>query len=171
MKYSVVIPLYNKEHYIEKTISSVLNQTFQDFEIIVIDDGSKDKSLSKARKLEKRSEKIRVIEQENQGVSVARNTGVEYAKGDYIAFLDADDEWRDNYLETMEGKKLPKMSGFDLLEKLQNEKISIPQTIIASACAMDEDKKKALEYNIDTYITKPIDINGFVKIVKEKLNV
>lgn len=67
--------------------------------------------------------------------------------------------------------KLPKMSGFDLLEKLQNEKISIPQTIIASACAMDEDKKKALEYNIDTYITKPIDINGFVKIVKEKLSV
>ncbi len=67
--------------------------------------------------------------------------------------------------------KLPKMSGFDLLEKLQKENIKIPKTIIASACAMDEDKKKALEYGIDTYITKPIDINIFVKTVKEKLNV
>ena len=67
--------------------------------------------------------------------------------------------------------KLPKMSGFDLLEKLQTENIAIPKTIIASACAMDEDKKKALEYGINTYITKPIDINIFVKAIKETLNI
>jgi len=65
--------------------------------------------------------------------------------------------------------QLPKLDGFSLLKKLQEEKISIPPVIIASACAMDSDKLKAKQFNIDTYITKPIDINNFVKIVKEKL--
>lgn len=100
MKFSVVIPLYNKEHYIEKTLQSVLKQTFQDFEVIVVDDGSTDKSLENARKIQ--SERIKVISQKNQGVSVARNTGIYNATGTYIAFLDADDEWRENYLETIE---------------------------------------------------------------------
>lgn len=99
MKFSVVIPLYNKEHYIEKTLKSVLEQTFCDFEILVIDDGSSDNSLMTARKVV--SDKIRIIEQKNQGVSVARNTGIQNAKGEYIAFLDADDEWKNNYLETI----------------------------------------------------------------------
>ena len=100
MKFSVVIPLYNKEHYIEATICSVLSQTFQDFEVIVVDDGSADRSLELARKYE--CDKVRVIAQENQGVSVARNTGVLNARGKYIAFLDADDEWRPEYLATIQ---------------------------------------------------------------------
>lgn len=100
LKYSVVIPLYNKEHYIEKTLESVLKQSFQDFEILVIDDGSSDHSLHAAKKIV--SDKIRIIEQKNQGVSVARNTGIQNAKGKYIAFLDADDEWKENYLETID---------------------------------------------------------------------
>lgn len=100
MKFSVVIPLYNKEYYIEKTLNSVLNQTFQDYEIIVVDDGSTDRSFENAKKVQ--SEKIRVITQANQGVSVARNTGIYNAAGTYIAFLDADDEWRENYLETID---------------------------------------------------------------------
>lgn len=99
LKFSVVIPLYNKEHYIEKTLDSVLKQTFQDFEILVVDDGSSDDSLAAAKKVV--SDKIKIIEQPNQGVSVARNTGILNAKGTYIAFLDADDEWRENYLETI----------------------------------------------------------------------
>ena len=99
LRFSVVIPLYNKEHYIKKTLESVLRQTFQDFEVIVVDDGSVDNSLAEARKIQ--SPKIRVIEQRNQGVSVARNTGIYYGKGTYIAFLDADDEWRETYLETI----------------------------------------------------------------------
>ena len=74
MKFSVVIPLYNKEHYIEATIQSVLNQTCQNFEVLVVDDGSKDNSLALARKFE--SDRVRVIPQENQGVSVARNSGI-----------------------------------------------------------------------------------------------
>ena len=101
MKFSVVIPLYNKEHYIEATIRSVLSQTCQDFEVIVVDDGSKDNSLALARKYE--SDRVRVIAQENQGVSVARNTGIENARGKFIAFLDADDQWEAHYLATIQG--------------------------------------------------------------------
>ena len=65
--------------------------------------------------------------------------------------------------------QLPKMTGFQILEKLKEDNFELPPVIIASACAMDEDKKKALEYGIKDYITKPIDINNFVKVVKEKL--
>ena len=101
MKFSVVIPLYNKEHYIEKTIQSVLDQTCTDYEVIVVDDGSKDNSLALARKFE--SDRVRVIPQENQGVSVARNTGIVNANGEFICFLDADDEWRPDYLATIDG--------------------------------------------------------------------
>ncbi len=100
MKFSVVIPLYNKEHYIEATIRSVLNQTCQDFEVLVVDDGSKDDSLALARKFE--SDRVRIIPQENQGVSVARNTGIRNARGEFICFLDADDEWRPDYLATID---------------------------------------------------------------------
>lgn len=100
MRYSVVIPLYNKQHYIRKAIQSVLNQTLDDFEILVVNDGSTDGSLEEAMKVE--SDRVRIIDQPNQGVSVARNTGIQQAGGQYIAFLDADDEWRANYLETID---------------------------------------------------------------------
>lgn len=100
MKYSVVIPVYNKEHYIRHTLESVLAQTIDDFEIIVVNDGSTDQSLREISRVI--SDKITVVNQENQGVSVARNTGIAHAKGDYIAFLDADDEWREHYLETID---------------------------------------------------------------------
>ena len=100
MKFSVVIPLYNKEHYIEATIRSVLDQTCTDYEVLVVDDGSKDNSLALARKFE--SDRVRIIPQENQGVSVARNTGILNARGEFICFLDADDEWRPDYLATID---------------------------------------------------------------------
>lgn len=100
LKYSVVIPLYNKEHYIENTLKSVLNQTFGDYEVIVVDDGSTDGSLAAARRVQ--SDRIRIIEQVNAGVSVARNTGIENARGEFICFLDADDDWRPEYLETID---------------------------------------------------------------------
>ena len=99
MKFSVVIPLYNKEHYIEKTIRSVLAQTCSDYEVIVVDDGSRDNSLELAKVFA--SDVVHIIQQENQGVSVARNTGILKARGEFICFLDADDEWRPDYLATI----------------------------------------------------------------------
>ena len=71
MKYSVVIPLYNKEHYIAGTLRSVLTQTFPDYEVIVVDDGSTDHSLQACKTVQ--SDKIRIVQQANQGVSAARN--------------------------------------------------------------------------------------------------
>lgn len=112
MKYSVVIPLYNKQQYIQNTIQSVLSQSFDDFEIIVVDDGSKDDSLNQARLI--CSPKVRIIEQVNQGVAVARNIGIQNARGEFIAFLDADDEWKPNYLESIDEivKKYPQCDMF-----------------------------------------------------------
>lgn len=89
-KVSVVIPAYNSEKYIAQTIDSVLEQTFRDYEIIVVDDGSTDKTAAIVKGYE---DKVKYFFQENWGTSVARNTGVKNAKGKYIAFLDNDDLW------------------------------------------------------------------------------
>lgn len=100
MKFSVVIPLYNKREHILYTLKSVLAQTMKDYEILVIDDGSLDDSLGVVQKVV--SPKIRIFKQKNQGVSVARNVGIENAKGEYISFLDADDIWHPDYLQTID---------------------------------------------------------------------
>lgn len=95
--FSVIIPLYNKESSIKNTILSVLNQRIKDFEIIIVNDGSTDKSIDVVNKLN--DHRIRIINQKNQGVSSARNRGIREAKFQWIAFLDADDLWHDNHLE------------------------------------------------------------------------
>lgn len=100
MRFSVVVPLYNKENCIRMTLESVKKQSFKDYEVIVVDDGSTDRSLEEARKI--KSENITIIHQQNQGVSVARDTGILHAQGQYIAFLDADDEWEPDYLKTID---------------------------------------------------------------------
>jgi glycosyltransferase involved in cell wall biosynthesis len=97
--FSVVIPLYNKEKSIGNTIQSVLNQTFQDFEIVVVNDGSTDDSLQVVENIN--DSRIRIINKPNGGVSSARNRGVKEAKYEWIAFLDGDDVWDSSYLEEM----------------------------------------------------------------------
>lgn len=96
---SVVIPLYNKGPHIARTLNSVLSQTVQDFEVIVVDDGSTDDGAVVVRRFE--DKRIRLIRQENQGVSAARNKGIDTARAEMIAFLDADDEWMATHLETL----------------------------------------------------------------------
>lgn len=88
--FSVIIPVFNREKLIEKTLSSVLNQTFRDFEVIVIDDGSTDGTLGV---LSRFSDEIRILHQKNSGPGAARNASIEQATGHYIAFLDSDDLW------------------------------------------------------------------------------
>ena len=100
--FSVVIPLYNKAAYIEDTLKSVVNQTFKDFEVIIVNDGSTDNSLEIARSFN--DERIRIIDQENRGASITRNKGIEKSQSSYIALLDADDIWYENHLEEL--KKL-----------------------------------------------------------------
>jgi glycosyltransferase involved in cell wall biosynthesis len=97
---SVVIPLYNAEKYIKETIQSILNQTYKKLEIIVVDDGSKDGSATLVKQLQEQyPTSIRYIYQQNQGVSAARNNGIEHAIGEYVAFLDSDDLWHETKIE------------------------------------------------------------------------
>ena len=97
-KISVVIPLYNKEKSVASTLRTVLNQTFTDYEIVIVNDGSTDNSVAEVEKIY--DARIRLINQQNAGVSAARNRGIEEANGELIAFLDADDEWKPEYLAT-----------------------------------------------------------------------
>lgn len=99
-KFSLIIPAYNVEKYIKKCLDSVLNQTYNNYEIIIINDGSTD-NTSKILESYKSNKKIKIINQENKGLSNARNTGVSNAKGDYILFIDSDDFIEKELLEIL----------------------------------------------------------------------
>jgi glycosyltransferase involved in cell wall biosynthesis len=122
MKTSVVIPLYNKEKSILRAINSVLHQSEQDFELIVVNDGSSDQSAALVANLSDHK-KIRLINQDNAGVSAARNRGIIEAKSELIAFLDADDEWHPDFLKTILEMKsqFPDGSVFSTLYSVQEQ--------------------------------------------------
>ena len=103
LKFSIIIPLYNKESSVVKTLDSVLLQSYKDYEIVLVNDGSTDSSLSVVENYFSNNKDIdsQIITTENKGVSEARNIGVEHAKNDFVAFLDADDIWEPNHLETL----------------------------------------------------------------------
>ncbi|MGB3775856.1 MAG: glycosyltransferase [Leeuwenhoekiella sp.] len=98
-KFSVVIPIYNKARFLKKTLQSVLDQTFRDFEIIAVNDGSTDGSLSILKSFS--DDRILIIDQKNQGLSQSRNNGIAAATGELVALLDADDLWKPNHLYTL----------------------------------------------------------------------
>ncbi len=100
-KISVIIPAYNAERYIAYCLDSVLKQTFSDFEIICVNDGSKDRTLDILNEYSRKDARVRVVNQENQGCGYSRNNGYELAKGDYIYFLDSDDAIHPQFLEVM----------------------------------------------------------------------
>lgn len=100
-KISVIIPFYNVEKYIERCIQSVKNQTWSDFECLLIDDESPDNSYQIALDCIHEDPRFSIIQQKNKGLGGARNTGIEHAKGEYIAFLDSDDWWDNKFLEIM----------------------------------------------------------------------
>lgn len=112
-KVSIIIPVYNVENYLEKCLSSVLNQTLTDIEVIAINDGSTDGSLSILNRLAKMDSRLLVINQLNQGVSAARNKGLSLARGEYIGFVDSDD-----YIESTMYEKIytyAKMNDSDIV--------------------------------------------------------
>lgn len=90
---SIVMPAYNAFQYLHEAIESVLAQTFNDFELLIIDDGSTDSTAEVAHHYSQRDSRVKLFSQANQGVSVARNTGIKMAQGEFIAFLDSDDQW------------------------------------------------------------------------------
>lgn len=102
IKYSFIVPVYNTEKYLKKCLDSLVNQTFDNFEIIIVNDGSIDKSSEIIKKYKEKYSNIKSIEQKNQGLSMARNNGVKKASGDYLIFVDSDDYIETNLLEEVD---------------------------------------------------------------------
>ncbi len=132
--FSIIIPLYNKEKYIRETLNSVFSQYFSDYEIIIINDGSKDNGGNIVRELA--APRIRYYETENKGVSSARNLGISLAEGKFIAFLDADDYWYPHFLEEIhtyicrfpEQKVFATAIEFEYKGKVSKAKYSVEKT-------------------------------------------
>ncbi len=131
-KVSIVIPVYNTEKYLPECLDSVLSQTFQDFEIICVNDGSTDNSLGILNHYAQKDKRFKIISQENQGLSGARNTGLDKASGDYIFFLDSDDAIPQNALETM-------------------VKIATDSNVPLVASEAKKKNKKSISYNYQIY--------------------
>lgn len=145
---SVIIPLYNKEKAISKTIQSVLNQTYTDFELIIIDDGSTDKSSAIAKEYTKADQRIKYYRKDNGGVSSARNLGLQLSQSQWITFLDADDELLPNNLEVL----------INLIYKFKTQ--------IATANFYTFDGKQKIPRVIDSHNEKVID--NFIKAMIKK---
>lgn len=132
--FSIIIPLYNKENFIENTIQSVLDQSFQDYEVILVNDGSTDKSEAKA--LQFKDPRIQYYSKKNEGVSLARNFGIEKASAQHITFLDADDYWYPDFLQVMfeQIRQFPEQKVFSAAIEIETSKkvfpaqYSIPKT-------------------------------------------
>lgn len=148
--FSIIIPCYNLEKYIGNTIKNVLKQTFFDYELILIDDGSADRTLEIINKFKNSNKKIKVITQKNKGVSSARNQGIENALGKYIYFLDGDDEIKNNLLE----------KAYNVLNK--NEDINI---FSFAYSIIFENKKKKNYINKEE---KKYSANDFLKLYFDK---
>ena len=136
---SVILPVYNVEEYLCKCVDSVLAQTYRNLEVILVDDGSMDNSSKLCEEYAKKDNRIKVIHQKNGGLSAARNTGIKIAKGKYIAFLDADDELRNDFLQKMFDAIVKKDAdvvncAFYVVYGTRNKKVTYPFRRNATLC-------------------------------------
>ena len=131
-KFSIIVPVYNVEKYIGKCLDSIMNQTFKDYEVIVVNDGTKDKSMDIVKKYD-----VKVINQENSGLSAARNTGVSKATGEYLLFIDSDD-----YIEK------------DLLKELNKSISNHPDLIRFQIEEVYENNDKVIKYAEESFTNK-----------------
>jgi glycosyltransferase involved in cell wall biosynthesis len=146
--FSIVIPVYNKENFISKTIESVLNQNFTDYELIIVNDGSTDQS--EAEILAFKDNRIQYFSKKNEGVAFSRNFGIEKATADYICFLDADDYWYPNFLETIHrySLELPEQKVFAAAEAHYREKnIRIAHTVLPVVEQVYLNESNQFEFN------------------------
>lgn len=145
--FSVIIPLYNKEISISSTIQSVLSQTFADFEVIIVNDGSTDSSQQVISSFV--DSRIKVINKKNEGVSTARNTGTNEAKFNWIVFLDGDDLWKPNHLHTL----------FDLIIEYPKDKIFC--TSFVKSDEISAENSTDVSIIIEDYFTEAINFQFF----------
>tara|TARA_X000000950_G_scaffold284760_1_gene388648 strand:- start:276 stop:1145 length:870 start_codon:yes stop_codon:yes gene_type:complete len=165
--FSVVIPTYNRDEYLERAVRSVLRQSFKDFELLIVDDGSTDGTKDYLSKLKSNfcsTSRLKVINQKNSGVSAARNIGIRESSGKWIAFLDSDDEWSKKKLEIqkkyiernpscmwchgnerwirngehLNQKKIHRKSGGDLFIRSLDLCLISPSTVVINRCLFEE---------------------------------
>ena len=125
IKVSVIVPVYNSEQYLSECVNSIIRQTYSNFELILIDDGSTDSSPQICDKYVLQDNRIRVIHNVNSGVANARNSGIKVATGDYIAFIDADDYWDNDFLFQMISSLEKNDMAICNLKKFKDTKIAI----------------------------------------------
>ncbi|PRY82464.1 glycosyltransferase family 2 protein [Alkalibacterium olivapovliticus] len=124
---SIIMPVYDVEKYVKKAIDTILNQTYDDFELIIVNDGTRDNSMMIVDTFAKSDNRIKIINQENRGLSAARNAGIKVARGDYICFIDSDDEVNNQMLMIVMNELLTKqpdvlMFGMYIEKIIANEK-------------------------------------------------
>lgn len=163
MMISVIMPAYNTEQYIKKSIQSVLEQTYRDFELIIVDDGSMDGTGETIQQMMQIDTRIKLITQDNQGVSVARNRGMKTAQGKCISFLDSDDIWEPTFLEKM----------YNFLMTGEKQLVYSRPDMILPDGSITTGSMPCVDGKIDAYMTKwyelrvPFDMNSFM--VKKSL--
>lgn len=165
MNVSVIVPVYNAEKFLQSAIESIVRQSLPVHEIITVDDGSNDNSLELLRSLAARFNIIRIVQQQNRGVSAARNAGLSIATSEWIAFLDADDYWEENHLERL--KMLQDTSQCDVAVAGCTEFFQSPDAILSiQAC----DQNEILNFPQSLFHRNFIAINGlmFRKSLLEK---
>ena len=161
---SIVVPVYNVEQYLEKSINSIINQSYKKIEIIIVNDGSTDGSLEICNSFKKKDNRIEIISKQNGGLSDARNVGIERAKGKYITFIDSDDYIDDNYVEAM----ISSIKENDSDICIASHRVLYPNTII------DKSTKQNYVANSKEILSKMlyddgIDVSAWAKLYKTEL--
>lgn len=154
--FSIIIPLYNKEHSVTRTICSILSQTYRDWELIIVNDGSTDNSRRNAEVAINCDPRCRILDQNNSGVSVARNAGAKYAQFEFVTFLDADDQWYPDFLATIKIliSKWPDAAWYGT----SNQQVS-----------SEHQRNKILESATDFSQSNPLNLAGKVDFLKESV--
>tara|TARA_Y100001958_G_scaffold159888_1_gene163976 strand:+ start:14053 stop:14796 length:744 start_codon:yes stop_codon:yes gene_type:complete len=157
---SVIVPCYNSENTIERCVNSILNQTYKKLQVIIINDSSTDNSLKKIKNLKKKDDRIEIINHiKNEGVGIARNSGIKLSKGRYLSFCDSDDEWKFNKIE----KQLNFMnstnqyfcfSDYEIIKNKTKRVRILPDTI---------NRNKLLDANYVGLLTAIYDVSFFGK--------
>lgn len=151
---SIIMPIYNSEEHLPTTLKSILNQTYKEIEIVLVDDGSKDNSLKVCKNYEAIDKRIRVFTKENEGVSIARNIGIKEAKGKYIQFIDSDDI-------------LPENSTSSLVKAGEKHNAEIVIGGFEERIAIRKDKYKIKKYTENEKVFSAQDLASYYMVLKK----
>lgn len=168
---SVIIPVHNGEKFLERCIQSVMEQTYQTFEVLIIDNGSTDESYVIGKKMAERDERIRILTEAKKGAAVARNTGIRQMSGEYVCFLDVDDLWEPTFLEKLvaliEREQCDLAScNYKKYDKLLNEKED--KRLCRGLYDLSTQKRK-LEFFLNSFLEIRLGFNIWNKIYKTQI--